>query len=317
MPARPIGIRAARDSLERVPGREQARARAHREPVHRAVHRVDRRRARGRQGLGRGLDTDGGRRNARNRLHARRDDDGRHGRSPCASPSAAHRRRLSRTPRFSTAVAARTRPTVRFQIISGAVGPECISLSSLRISDFGSMLALLNRSVRFKLIAVILATTLAALLVASAALLSYDVRSYRQGVIADIRTQAAFLADANTVALQYDDRKLAQESLAPLTIRPDILAAAIYTAEGQLFASYEGRGRGELGRAPAEAPAELRGASRTPVRFEGGVTELLVPRSEEHTSELQSRENLVCRLLLEKKKISITRRKPSTATRAS
>src|SRR5690606_40377685 len=27
----------------------------------------------------------------------------------------------------------------------------------------------------------------------------------------------------------------------------------------------------------------------------------LVPRSEEHTSELQSRENLVCRLLLEKK----------------
>src|SRR5690606_41539818 len=29
------------------------------------------------------------------------------------------------------------------------------------------------------------------------------------------------------------------------------------------------------------------------------------PRSEEHTSELQSRENLVCRLLLEKKKKSI------------
>src|SRR5690606_41869375 len=27
------------------------------------------------------------------------------------------------------------------------------------------------------------------------------------------------------------------------------------------------------------------------------------PRSEEHTSELQSRENLVCRLLLEKKKV--------------
>src|SRR5690606_41812861 len=32
-------------------------------------------------------------------------------------------------------------------------------------------------------------------------------------------------------------------------------------------------------------------------------TDLLArPRSEEHTSELQSRENLVCRLLLEKKK---------------
>src|SRR5690606_39871513 len=33
----------------------------------------------------------------------------------------------------------------------------------------------------------------------------------------------------------------------------------------------------------------------------GGLTEVM--RSEEHTSELQSRENLVCRLLLEKKKL--------------
>src|SRR5690242_21577702 len=32
------------------------------------------------------------------------------------------------------------------------------------------------------------------------------------------------------------------------------------------------------------------------------ITELLAPRSEEHTSELQSHVNLVCRLLLEKKK---------------
>src|SRR5690606_41545618 len=32
----------------------------------------------------------------------------------------------------------------------------------------------------------------------------------------------------------------------------------------------------------------------------------LIKRSEEHTSELQSRENLVCRLLLEKKKKKIT-----------
>src|SRR5690606_39833342 len=35
---------------------------------------------------------------------------------------------------------------------------------------------------------------------------------------------------------------------------------------------------------------------------EDGQSEPTVFRSEEHTSELQSRENLVCRLLLEKKK---------------
>src|SRR3712207_7607909 len=40
---------------------------------------------------------------------------------------------------------------------------------------------------------------------------------------------------------------------------------------------------------------------------EGGQLQPGHPRSEEHTSELQSRQYLVCRLLLEKKKIKYTR----------
>src|SRR5690606_41932748 len=36
--------------------------------------------------------------------------------------------------------------------------------------------------------------------------------------------------------------------------------------------------------------------------YKGSVQNCVAHRSEEHTSELQSRENLVCRLLLEKKK---------------
>src|SRR2546430_8771375 len=38
------------------------------------------------------------------------------------------------------------------------------------------------------------------------------------------------------------------------------------------------------------------------VRAVDGASEVSVDRSEEHTSELQSQSNLVCRLLLEKKK---------------
>src|SRR5690606_39785909 len=48
-------------------------------------------------------------------------------------------------------------------------------------------------------------------------------------------------------------------------------------------------------------------AANTPsARNPRGVPVACEARSEEHTSELQSRENLVCRLLLEKKKQSIS-----------
>src|SRR5690606_39776078 len=45
----------------------------------------------------------------------------------------------------------------------------------------------------------------------------------------------------------------------------------------------------------------------------GIVGRLQRRRSEEHTSELQSRENLVCRLLLEKKNLATVFRRPAKA----
>src|SRR3712207_6942246 len=57
---------------------------------------------------------------------------------------------------------------------------------------------------------------------------------------------------------------------------------------------------GLLGGLHAEERGEV-GALAVDQRGEAEVGELVVPRSEEHTSELQSRQYLVCRLLLEKK----------------
>src|SRR5699024_12169598 len=61
----------------------------------------------------------------------------------------------------------------------------------------------------------------------------------------------------------------------------------------------------KAGRAPEEQafPPPRRGRHRTPHRRYGW-------RSEEHTSELQSRFDLVCRLLLEKKEDTATRKRP-------
>src|SRR5690606_41804876 len=57
------------------------------------------------------------------------------------------------------------------------------------------------------------------------------------------------------------------------------------------------------GQVDPEAGGTRQAAALEPVVAAGpGHAHAFVVRSEEHTSELQSRENLVCRLLLEKKK---------------
>src|SRR5690606_40078315 len=65
---------------------------------------------------------------------------------------------------------------------------------------------------------------------------------------------------------------------------------------------------GGAGRGARPRRGGPRGHRRRPARV--GRRERAVRRSEEHTSELQSRENLVCRLLLEKKKTKHTLDKP-------
>src|SRR5690606_40072886 len=53
---------------------------------------------------------------------------------------------------------------------------------------------------------------------------------------------------------------------------------------------------------PGDAAARPIAVQMYTLRNAGSLEEQFKIRSEEHTSELQSRENLVCRLLLEKKK---------------
>src|SRR3712207_7018510 len=66
-----------------------------------------------------------------------------------------------------------------------------------------------------------------------------------------------------------------------------------------LFRSLAGSGR--LERALGRAPDVARDLLEPHRRRQGGAPAERVARSEEHTSELQSRQYLVCRLLLEKK----------------
>ena len=113
------------------------------------------------------------------------------------------------------------------------------------------------RSLRGKIIAVVLATTLVALTVMAAALVAYDLITYERSRANDLVSLAGIIARASTPSLAFDDPKAAQENLALLRVRPNISDAAIYTPDGRRFASYE-QSRAEARRPPpAPLPAQV------------------------------------------------------------
>jgi PAS domain S-box-containing protein len=94
------------------------------------------------------------------------------------------------------------------------------------------------RSIRDKLLALVLAANIGTLLAAGGMLLYNDLREYRRDLETEIRVQADIMGLATTSALEFNDAKAANENLALLKIRPEIVAAAIYTANGKPFARF-------------------------------------------------------------------------------
>jgi two-component system, sensor histidine kinase len=93
-------------------------------------------------------------------------------------------------------------------------------------------------TVRGRLMLMAGATTLVALLFASAAMLLVDMRSFQRYWVTDLTTQADIMARVTAPALAFNDARTAQQNLAVLRVRPQILGAAVYTTSGALFASY-------------------------------------------------------------------------------
>ncbi|MES3023744.1 MAG: ATP-binding protein [Pseudomonadota bacterium] len=98
------------------------------------------------------------------------------------------------------------------------------------------------RSMRQKLVAVVMLTTLAALLVSIGGVIAYDLRSYHKALLGDMATQAELLGHMTSAALTFDDAALARENLASLRIRPAVRAGAVYKANGTRFAAYLAKG---------------------------------------------------------------------------
>ena len=114
------------------------------------------------------------------------------------------------------------------------------------------MFAWAKRSIRGRILAVIIITAFSALIVAAGALMVYDLRAYRQSRVDDLGTLADVLAAASGPALAFKDPAGARSNLAVLRVQPSIVAGALYDADGKVYAAYAPE---QLGQAELPQPA--------------------------------------------------------------
>jgi signal transduction histidine kinase/CheY-like chemotaxis protein len=128
------------------------------------------------------------------------------------------------------------------------------------------MIARDGGTVRGKLILMALATTLVALLAAGAAMLLFDLRAFQRYWTDDLMTQADIMARVTAPALAFNDQETARENLAVLRVRPQILAAAIYAANGSRFATYAAVPNATVPERPAPSGYHIDGGEVTVFR---------------------------------------------------
>src|SRR5437763_7022874 len=93
-------------------------------------------------------------------------------------------------------------------------------------------------SIKRKLILMTMLTSSLALLFSSVSFLIYDLISFRHLLTQDLATQAEIIGYNSAAAIAFKDEPAASATLSALTAKGDIVAAALYSPDGKMFAQY-------------------------------------------------------------------------------
>ncbi len=105
------------------------------------------------------------------------------------------------------------------------------------------MITIRDLSIKRKLMLVTMLTSTLALLLASVSFVAYDLLAFRRQMSADLLTQAEVIGSNSTAALSFFDGSTATVILSGLRAKDSIVAAALYTPDGRLFAHYPSTAR--------------------------------------------------------------------------
>ena len=125
--------------------------------------------------------------------------------------------------------------------------------------------------IKQKLTAMLLLISGLVLLLTSAAFVTYEIVTVRQGTLKDLATLARVIAANSTASLAFANEADAREILSALRAEPHVVAAALYDGNGRQFSRY-----------PADLPREALPATpdRDGYRFEGGYVIVFEPVAE-------------------------------------
>ncbi len=105
-------------------------------------------------------------------------------------------------------------------------------------------------SLRGKITLVNMLTSVAALLLASAAFLAYDVYTFRSRMVSDVETLSAVIGDNCSAPLLFNDAPSAGDVLATLAAKSSVERALLYRPSGRLFARFASPRHGAWTRSP-------------------------------------------------------------------
>jgi signal transduction histidine kinase/DNA-binding response OmpR family regulator len=100
------------------------------------------------------------------------------------------------------------------------------------------MLLLPHASIRTKIRIIVMLTVGLALLLASAAFVSFEVLAYRRALVRELDIMANLVEASSSAALTFDDASLAAAALQPLAGNQDIESAVLFTEAGTPLATY-------------------------------------------------------------------------------
>jgi PAS domain S-box-containing protein len=126
-----------------------------------------------------------------------------------------------------------------------------------------------HQPIRRKLLLIILATAAASLILFLIGISLYESATYRSGLARQLSGDATFIAANSAPPLAFRDKETAREILTTLEALSEIVVAALYTPEGEIFASFVRPGQ------PVVAPPPAPGAEG--LRFTDGYLIIVQP----------------------------------------